>query len=215
MVSLVVLMIIAFLVITFYGFKQEEIQDAKRLAALYNEIKVERINQLNNVRAGLKLKNLNLGRPKKDVDIQFLRTYNKFRMQANVFANGPQNGQSIENFFEEIKVKLDEICFRNAYFLKRLHAQLPDKEELSQMTSNSQKLELVRKVFNTCILINVFGQQLLSKQNNKRKPDYSRLCLDNIQESVSKADSICESEQVKQCIIQASGCNHTEVQLAV
>ena len=44
MVSLVVLMIIAFLVITFYGFKQEEIQDAKRLAALYNEIKVERIN---------------------------------------------------------------------------------------------------------------------------------------------------------------------------
>jgi energy-coupling factor transporter transmembrane protein EcfT len=92
MVSLVVLMIIAFLVITFYGFKQEEIQDAKRLAALYNEIKVERINQLNNVRAGLKLKNLNLGRPKKDVDIQFLRTYNKFRMQANVFANGPQNG---------------------------------------------------------------------------------------------------------------------------
>jgi len=88
---------------------------------------------------------------------------------------------------------------------------LPDKEELSQMTSNSQKLELVRKVFNTCVLINVFGQQLLSKQNNKKKPDYSRLCLDNIQESVSKADNICESEQVKQCIIQASGCNHTEV----
>ena len=27
------------------------------------------------------MKNLNLGRPKQDVDIQFLRTYNKFRME--------------------------------------------------------------------------------------------------------------------------------------
>jgi len=215
MVSLVVLMIIIFLCITFFGFKQEEIQDAKRLAALYNEIKVERINQLNNVRAGLKLKNLNLGRPKKDVDIQFLRTYNKFRMQANVFASGPQNGQSIETFFEEIKVKLDEICFRNAYFLKRLHAQMPTGEEISQMNSNSQKLDLVRYVFSTCVLVNIFGQQLLSKQNNKKKPDYSRLCLDNIQECVNRADSICESEQVKQFIMQASGCSHSEVQLTI
>ena len=157
MVSLVVLMIIIFLTITFFGFKQEEIQDAKRLAALYNEIKVERINQLNNVRAGLKLKNLNLGRPKKDVDIQFLRTYNKFRMQANTFANGPSSSQNIEKFFEEISIKLDEICFRNAYFLKRLHAQMPTSDEIAAMNTNAQKLELVRFVFSTCVLINVFG----------------------------------------------------------
>ena len=92
MISLVVLMVFIFLAITFFGFKQEEIEDAKKLANLYNDIKVARINQLNNVRAGLKLKNLNLGRPKKDVDIQFLRTYNKFRMQANVLAHGPSKG---------------------------------------------------------------------------------------------------------------------------
>ena len=44
MISLVVLMVFIFLAITFFGFKQEEIEDAKKLATLYNDIKVARIN---------------------------------------------------------------------------------------------------------------------------------------------------------------------------
>ena len=44
MITLVVLMVIIFLAITFFGFKQEEIEDAKKLANLYNDIKVARIN---------------------------------------------------------------------------------------------------------------------------------------------------------------------------
>ena len=200
MISLVVLMVFIFLAITFFGFKQEEIEDAKKLANLYNDIKVARINQLNNVRAGLKLKNLNLGRPKKDVDIQFLRTYNKFRMQANVLAHGPRDNQPIDKFFEEIATKLDEICFRNAYFLKRLHAQMPTVDEISAMNTNAQKLELVRYVFSTCILINLFGQRVIDL-SKKKQTSYSRLCLDNIQECISRADAITDAYVVKQLIM--------------
>lgn len=36
--------------ITYFGFKSEEIKDAKELASLYNQIKVERIAQLNYMR---------------------------------------------------------------------------------------------------------------------------------------------------------------------
>ena len=115
------------------------------------------------MRAGLKLKNLNLGRPKRDVDMQFVRTYNKFRVQANVLVHGPREGQSIEKFFEEIAVKLDEISFRNAYFLKRLHAHIPTIEEVQAVSSDAQKLELVRFVFSSCILLNLFGSLVLEK----------------------------------------------------
>ena len=44
MITLVVLMVFIFLAITFFGFKEEEIEDAKKLANLYNNIKVTRIN---------------------------------------------------------------------------------------------------------------------------------------------------------------------------
>ena len=217
MISLVVLMVFAFLAITFFGFKEEEIDDAKKLAKLYNAIKVARINQLNNVRAGLKLKNLNLGRPKRDVDLQFLRTYNKFRMQANALAHGPKTDQPVEKFFEEIAVKLDEICFRNAYFLKRLHAQIPTMEEVRTVSTNgssAQKLELVRFVFSSCILINLFGTRIID-QSKRQKTNYSRLCLDNIQECINRAEPICDSEAVKQLIMKASGCDHSDVSLAL
>ena len=135
-------------------------------------------------------------------------------MQANALAHGPKPGQSIDKFFDEIAVKLDEICFRNAYFLKRLHAQIPTMTEVTQINTNEQKLELVRFVFSTCILVNIFGQAVLNRSKVKGTT-HSRLCLDNIQECINRADAICDSEPVKQLVMQASGCDHSEVSLAL
>lgn len=82
------------------------------------------------------------------------------------------------------------------------------------MTSDSQKLELVRFIFSTCILLNVFGQLVLNSQTKKQKSYYSRLCLDNIQDCVKKADDLIEDANIKSLLMIASGCNHTEVQMA-
>lgn len=121
----------------------------------------------------------------------------------------------MEAFFDEIQIKLDEICFRNAYFLKRLHAQIPTIEEVEQYTDNSQKLELVRYVFSTCVLITIFGNAIIEKSKKLKQHSYSKLCLDNISECIIKADAICESEHVKALVMTASGCDHSEVALAI
>ena len=135
-------------------------------------------------------------------------------MQANALAHGPKPDQPIDKFFSEIATKLDEICFRNAYFLKRLHAQIPTIDEINEYQTHSQKLELVRFVFSTCILINIFGQAVLDKAK-KSNTSYSRLCLDNIQECIKRADAICDSESVKQLVMRASEHDHSTVSLAM
>ena len=49
----------------------------------------------------------------------------------------------------------------------------------------------------------------------RKKTTHSRLCLDNLQECRLRAERICDSEKVKQLIMRASGCNHSEVSLAL
>ena len=72
--------VVALVAITYFGFKQEEITDSIKLAGLYNKIKDERIAQLNHTRMSLKLKAMNQGRAKTDIDRQFLRNYNMLRI---------------------------------------------------------------------------------------------------------------------------------------
>ena len=87
-------------------------------------------------------------------------------------------------------------------------------DEVSAMNTNVQKLELVRYVFSTCILINLFGQRVIDI-SKKKQTSYSRLCLDNIQECISRSDAICDAEIVKRLIMSASGCDHSEVSLSL
>ena len=87
-------------------------------------------------------------------------------------------------------------------------------EEVQAISTNAQKLELVRFVFSSCILINLFGTRII-EQSKRQKTNYSRLCLDNIQECISRAEPICDSETVKQLIMKASGCERSDVSLAL
>ena len=77
---------------------------------------------------------------------------------------------------------------------------MPTVDEISAMNTNAQKLELVRYVFSTCILINLFGQRVIDL-SKKKQTSYSRLCLDNIQECISRADAITDAYVVKQLIM--------------
>ena len=82
------------------------------------------------------------------------------------------------------------------------------------MNTNEQKLELVRFVFSTCILMLIFGHAVIER-STIGNTSYSRLCLDNIRECVAKADAICESDTVKNLVCQASGCDRSEVAMAM
>ena len=72
----------------------------------------------------------------------------------------------------------------------------------------------MRFVFSSCILINLFGTRIV-EQSKRQKTNYSRLCLDNIQECIYRAEPICDSETVKRLIMKASGCDHSDVSLAL
>ena len=63
-------------------------------------------------------------------------------------------------------------------------------------------------------MINLFGQKVIDL-SKKRQTSYSRLCLDNIAECISRADAICDAEIVKKLIMSASGCDHSEVSLSL
>jgi hypothetical protein len=124
---------VALVAITYFGFKQEEITDSKKLADLYNRIKDERIAQLNHTRMSLKLKAMNQGRAKTDMDRQFLRNYNMLRIQSLALMQASENDQDIDTLSENVDrilICLNETVFGNASFMKRLFTQTVDPKKV-------------------------------------------------------------------------------------
>jgi hypothetical protein len=149
-VGLVVFSTLAMALITYCGFKEEEIEDAKKLAELYNKVKDERIHQMNNQRMELKLKAMNKSRSDEEVDRQFLKSYNGFRL----LSLKTMESLNDQKTFNVLFICMQEIAFSNPAFLKRLSTNLLSDD---QSTKPENKLALIREFFAVHLPILLFG----------------------------------------------------------
>jgi hypothetical protein len=79
MFGFLVALAVLFGIITFFGFKAEEIRDVEKLCHYYNEIKKERVMQNNYQRLNMKLVNMNWGRSQEEIDRAFVYRVNQVR----------------------------------------------------------------------------------------------------------------------------------------
>jgi hypothetical protein len=120
--------IFAFSYITYISFATEETDDSFRMADLYNRIKKERNSQLNYIRMDLKLKALDKSRSDAEFNDAFLHTLNSWRMLTlEMYSILATEEAGMKNYkLDSVFDRMQEICFNNPVFMKRLLDQMID-----------------------------------------------------------------------------------------
>lgn len=183
--------IFAFSYITYVSFAQEEIDDAKTMAELYNKIKKERGNQLNYIRMDLKLKALDKSRDETEYNNAFLHTMNNWRLQTldfyKILAYCPSEAIR-EQMLDELFERMQEICFNNPVFMKRLHDQMMDNSQRASYVDH-----FITEVFTVWLPVHFFSKRALALQNTSA-------CKHNIEKLVNTAATTVTNFSVREML---------------
>ncbi len=212
MVGFLVALSIMFGVITFFGFKAEEVRDVEKLCHYYNQIKEERVMQNNYQRLNMKLVNMNWGRSQDEIDRVFLYRLNQVRGQSNTLMHAAKMTSAPEvtaELFGRMHTRMHEILFESAGLIKRMHHQVCGLEDWKKAASDDERLPILRQVFAVHLAVRLFG----SDETTNYKM-ISLLAGDNLRELIFKCDELVSDPSFRACVAKASSCAPADVDCA-
>lgn len=105
----------------------------------------------------LRLRQMNFGRDKAEMDRCFVAKYNQLKAQSAAFMKTASKQGELDNYLNWINIRLQESVFENAKFTKRLMFEMTNVKDIEQAGTSAPKwLKIVRDTFSVHIVLCFF-----------------------------------------------------------